>query len=209
VAILTIVVTGSCWRVVAECLVEMNLEEFGEDADDDDKHENKHHGKDDGDNNSDSSGFQHEKLELQKLWHIISSLPIEVGFGLFTVLCAWSLTSLTCFHAMIITIAQTTNERVRGVYEYGGLGNPADEGCWRNWKGAMCDDIVESRLPKDFSEVVSLEKSSLVDGSDGTDGERGGVSSPMVEESVWPGWHHSHSFTSLMSAAPKSGATES
>ena len=142
------------------------------------------------------NNYHEEKAQMITVWHVLSALPIEVAFGLFSLLCAWSLTSLTCFHAMIITMAQTTNERVRGVYEYGGLMNMADEGCWRNWKKALCDAIPESRIPGDFSEIVTRQESGGV----GQDGES--ESSPLVEEGIWPGWQYSHSFTSLVSSVP-------
>lgn len=82
------------------------------------------------------------------------SMPIVVIFGLFALLCAWSLTSLLLFHALIITVAQTTNERVRHVYQH--YQNDANGGCWQNWKRALCTSRhVESLLPNDFSQVVT------------------------------------------------------
>lgn len=50
------------------------------------------------------------------LWKTLCSMPMTVLFGLFLFLCSWSLLSLLAYHAMIISQAQTTNERVRGVY---------------------------------------------------------------------------------------------
>ena len=93
--------------------------------------------------------------ELQRLWTAILSMPLVVVMGTFTLLCAWSLTSLTCFHALIITLAQTTNERVRGVYQYSGTVNTADRGCCHNWTSALCGRTPPSRLPKDFSAAVT------------------------------------------------------
>ncbi len=75
-----------------------------------------------------------------------------VVFSIFTALCAWSLASLACFHGLIITIGQTTNERVRAVYDE--LDNPADLGLFKNWWTALCSTIPESRIPDDFSEIV-------------------------------------------------------
>jgi len=93
--------------------------------------------------------------ELQRLWTAILSMPLVVVMGTFTLLCAWSLTSLTCFHALIITLAQTTNERVRGVYQYSGTVNTADRGCCNNWISALCGRTPPSRLPRDFSAAVT------------------------------------------------------
>jgi hypothetical protein len=96
------------------------------------------------------------------------SMKLVVLFGSFTLLCAWSLTSLLCFHGMIISAAQTTNERVRGVYRFGsnagngtvGAGgaattlNAADQGCCHNWYQAFCSPWVASRLPNDMADTV-------------------------------------------------------
>jgi len=99
---------------------------------------------------------------------ILYSIPVEVILGLFALLCTWSLLSLTCFHALLISLGQTTNERVRGVYQYGGVDNPDDFGCWRNWTLALCGSRENSRLP-DFSEVATLPEG-------------------REKESVWPDW---------------------
>jgi palmitoyltransferase ZDHHC9/14/18 len=90
----------------------------------------------------------------QCLWTAILSEKFTFVFGSFTLLCAWSLTSLLCFHAMIISVAQTTNERVRGVYKYGQVINDADHGCCQNWLATACTKIPTSRLPRDMSEMV-------------------------------------------------------
>lgn len=94
---------------------------------------------------------------MHRLWNAIMSMKLVFLFGTFTLLCAWSLTSLLCFHGMIISAAQTTNERVRGVYRFGSAENAADRGCCRNWWTAFCSPLVSSRLPSDFSEPVMCE----------------------------------------------------
>ena len=98
--------------------------------------------------------------DAHRLWLAVSSIPFTVMFGFFTLLCTWSLTSLLCFHAMIISAAQTTNERVRGVYRYGGAVNAADKGCCRNWFEAVCSECPPSRLPIDFSDTVVCDHSN-------------------------------------------------
>jgi hypothetical protein len=132
----------------------------------------------------------------------LSSHPLEVAFGLFSLLCSWSLLSLTCFHAVIITLAQTTNERVRGVFQYGGIVNPADEGCWGNWIRLCCNRIPESMLPTDFSEEVMLPtrnfNNDILNGVMNADMDE---IRPLVEETVWPGWQYSRFFSSS-SASP-------
>ena len=101
-----------------------------------------------------SEGSDDDVSQMRRLWKAIMTMKITFVFGAFTLLCAWSLTSLLCFHAMIISAAQTTNERVRGVYRFGSLENVADKGCVNNWKHAFCSKWITSRLPRDFSEHV-------------------------------------------------------
>jgi len=119
----------------------------------------------------------------------LRSHPITFLLGIFCILCAWSLSSLTCFHTLIISMAQTTNERVRGVYTKSndrgsiaraggttatttaaltGYDNEADMGCCGNWFGMFCGTTTESRLPVDFSEVVMCHE--VQEGFDGNDG---------------------------------------
>ena len=95
-----------------------------------------------------------ELAPLQRLWRAILNEKLSFFFGGFTLLCAWSLTSLLMFHGMIISIAQTTNERVRGVYRFGQIENQADKGCCFNWLTAFCLPYPVSRLPRDMSECV-------------------------------------------------------
>lgn len=181
VSVLTVVVTCSCFRVLSECYLEgvRDEEEEGNMSSVNDGNEF------DDDNNQQQYQSSSSSFHYHILLRILSKLPIELAFGLFSLLCAWSITSLTCFHALIITLGQTTNERVRGVYQYGGVVNPADQGCYRNWMGVCCDDVPESRLPNDFSDVVDLKNGRVEQGGEG------GAVPIVLEESVWPGWQES------------------
>lgn len=108
-----------------------------------------------GNHGSDNNPYHADHpTEVQKLWAAVSSMPLVFLMTIFCLLCAWSLTSLTCFHVLIITLAQTTNERVRGVYAYSGTRNTADKGCLPNWMSALFGRRPRSRLPTDFSQVV-------------------------------------------------------
>jgi hypothetical protein len=49
-------------------------------------------------------------------------------------------------------------ERVRGVYAYGGTQNAADRGCLSNWASALCGRQPPSKLPADFSRLVSCSE---------------------------------------------------
>ena len=118
---------------------------------------------------------------FHRLLDAIISMKLTMLFGSFTLLCAWSLTSLLCFHAMIISIAQTTNEKVRNVYRHDnnnntclscgassdtttsmtGADNEADHGCCVNWYQAFCKPIPLSRLPPDMSANVVCDYETL------------------------------------------------
>jgi len=110
---------------------------------------------------------------LHQLIQAVMSMKFTFMFGSFTLLCTWSLLSLLFFHAMIIAAAETTNERVRNVYQpkssFCGLKSPsedqannsltgsfneADAGCVRNWYRAFCSPVPISRLPSDMSATV-------------------------------------------------------
>lgn len=101
---------------------------------------------------------------MHRLFVAIMGMKLTFLFGTFTLLCAWSLSSLLFFHVMIVSAAQTTNERVRGVYRLpsdgasvtstGGHINTADHGCLNNWFDAFCKPGPVSRLPPDMSDVV-------------------------------------------------------
>jgi hypothetical protein len=150
--------------------------------------------------------IDYAELEYTAAFQTFSDLPMEVGLCLFTLLCAWSLVSLTCFHGLIISLAQTTNERVRGVYQYGGIHNPADMGCWKNWITLFCTSRVPvSRLPKDFSALVTMPPAvatttatTTVNGEAYNDittngSDIGSTILPAVglgEETVWSGWQY-------------------
>lgn len=87
------------------------------------------------------------------LYECITSEPVVILMACFTLLCGWSLSSLTCYHAYIISLAQTTNEKVRGVYDHH-LKNPKDSGCLKNWNDVFCEKVPESLILHKFSETV-------------------------------------------------------
>lgn len=224
VCVLTFVITASCWRVIGESYRESAMKEEVERVEEVEEEEESEDGvlwnpASDYNHHPHGGGYSNNTTQplpfyYQAAFRTLSSHPVEVAFGLFSLLCAWSLLSLTCFHAVIITLAQTTNERVRGVFQYGGIINPADEGCWNNWMGLCCNPVPESLLPKDFSEEVVLPTttattriSSNNDDPKGVRNANNGVPSrvlvesrPLVEETVWPGWEYSQFFSSSPSS---------
>jgi palmitoyltransferase ZDHHC9/14/18 len=103
--------------------------------------------------------LRHVPSYAERFWRSILSMPITVLFGTFALGCTWTMISLLCFHAMIISVAQTTNERVRNVYQYGRNQNVDDHGCLQNWRDAFCSRRPDSKLPHDFTEVIICDHS--------------------------------------------------
>lgn len=145
--------------------------------------------------------YDHEHIEAINAgatseWHrhshvllkVFKHLPVTFSFGCFTAACAWSLISLLYYHLQIISIGQTTNERVRAVYSHGD--NPYDHGCASNWTRCVLRLCYPppSRLPRDFSEIVQEGPNEVL-------------------ESVWNGGDHirvpstADSQTSLVSSS--------
>jgi DHHC palmitoyltransferase len=111
-------------------------------------------------------------LTWEQTWtcciHVICHIPVTVLFMTFTIMCTWSMISLLLYHFRTISIAQTTNERVRAVYttisstsaaslrsqqqlhnrsndaqqqlfyNKSNNNNPADHGCLSNWMSCLC-----------------------------------------------------------------------
>mmetsp|Transcript_52554 Transcript_52554/g.61361 ORF Transcript_52554/g.61361 Transcript_52554/m.61361 type:complete len:170 (+) Transcript_52554:233-742(+) len=75
--------------------------------------------------------------------------------GSLIFLCAWSLTSLLCFHGLIISVAQTTNERVRNVYGQYRASNPDHNGLFQNWRNALFSRRYKSMLYSNFATKVT------------------------------------------------------
>ncbi len=138
---MTIIVTLTCFRIMKETSHDYELAKMNEQN-----------------HQQDGSTTFDDEFEPTILLYTIGHLPTVFFMSIFTLLCAWSLTSLTFFHGVIISVAQTTNERVRNVYKDErsdrGEENPADKGCCKNWIYAFCSEIPESRLPVDFSQEV-------------------------------------------------------
>jgi len=93
-----------------------------------------------------------------RILRTLLSMPATVLIGTFTLLSSYTLLSLLLYHAIIISVSQTTNERVRGVYRYGSASNASDRGCVGNWITACCHRTPPSRLPLDFSAVIRVDR---------------------------------------------------
>jgi hypothetical protein len=122
-----------------------------------------YHNNNNNNNNAPPPAVREWEFSARILGRVIRELPVTVVFGSFTALCAWSLVSLLLYHMRIISIAQTTNERVRGVY-LNPSENPWDQGCQSNWR-KCCHNACHpppSRLPRDFSEIV-VEDANIIE----------------------------------------------
>jgi DHHC palmitoyltransferase len=95
-----------------------------------------------------------------RFWSVFRNQPLTCTFGAYLFLCTWTLLSLLWYHVVLISIAQTTNERVRDVYRHGAVVNAADKGCCRNWCNFLCQrHRPTSRIPADFSAYVDTNRS--------------------------------------------------
>ena len=112
-------------------------------------------------------GKQSSKIVLTiliwKLWKVACQHWIIWSIGFLILLCSWSLISLTAFHALIISKAQTTNEQVRGIYKNNGpqqqemsTVNIYDKGFCSNWITTFCSPIRQSYIPSDFGQCVII-----------------------------------------------------
>ncbi len=104
---------------------------------------------------------------IWKMWKVLRHHWITWSIGFLILLCSWSLISLTAFHALIISKAQTTNEQVRGIYKNTNndpqqqqqeirMTNIYDKGFCSNWITTFCSPIRQSYLPSDFGQCVII-----------------------------------------------------
>jgi len=83
--------------------------------------------------------------------------PAPTFLAVFTFLMLWSLGSLCTYHVYLISIAQTTNEVVRGTFR--DRVNEYNQGCPRNCRAILCASIPTSRLPR-FDQVIRVDPCS-------------------------------------------------
>lgn len=125
---------------------------------------------------------------LAALQSAAADFPAAAGLAVFTFLLCWSLGSLCTYHCYLISVAQTTNEAVRGVFRE--RANEQDRGLWRNWVRACSEHVPPSRLPARFDDWIRVgvddveEEEEEQEGKEGREarGAGGGASSSSVEE---------------------------
>ena len=100
---------------------------------------------------------EYSEETANRAWTVFCEMPLICSFGAFVLLCTWTLLSLLWYHVVLVSVSQTTNERVRDVYRGGSVVNVADQGCCRNWFRFVTRRRPVSRLP-DFSEFVDCDR---------------------------------------------------
>lgn len=91
---------------------------------------------------------------LAALQRAAADFPAAAGLAVFTLLMGYTLGSLCSYHAYLVSVAQTTNEAVRGVFRE--RANEQDRGVWRNWLRACREPLPPSRLPARFDAWVRV-----------------------------------------------------
>jgi hypothetical protein len=87
--------------------------------------------------------------------HALTENPIADAVGCICVIGIWSLVSLSCYHTFLLTIGQTTNEHIRGVYEE--TQSPFNYGCYRNVSIVCCSDVIPSKLDRYCETITDVD----------------------------------------------------
>ena len=111
----------------------------------------------------------HAPEPVDALWKVAGEFPAAAGVGVFCFLMSWSLASLCSYHCFLMATGQTTNEMLRrgGRGGRGRQGGREGGGCWQNCGRVWREEVGESLLPGDFSDVVWV-------GGGGREGRREG-----------------------------------
>jgi hypothetical protein len=86
--------------------------------------------------------------------------PIADAVGSICMIGIWSLIPLTVYHTYLISVGQTTNENIRGVYE--GTQSPFNYGCCQNLVLVCCGEVPKSRLEHINDSISEAEYLSSV-----------------------------------------------
>lgn len=83
-----------------------------------------------------------------KPWYwLLSKRPAACVLAVYCTFLLASLLALLCYHLRLVAAGETTNERVKGVWD--GKEKPHDRGCFYNYLQLCCfDQIPPSRLPR-------------------------------------------------------------
>eukprot|EP00635_Sarcinochrysidales_sp_CCMP3193_P014088 CAMPEP_0118911860 /NCGR_PEP_ID=MMETSP1166-20130328/13364_1 /TAXON_ID=1104430 /ORGANISM="Chrysoreinhardia sp, Strain CCMP3193" /LENGTH=578 /DNA_ID=CAMNT_0006851371 /DNA_START=103 /DNA_END=1839 /DNA_ORIENTATION=+ len=103
-------------------------------------------------------GYTHPTSANKKPWYwLLSKRPAACVLAVYCTFLLASLLALLCYHLRLVAAAETTNERVKGVWD--GKDKPHDHGCFKNYLAACCfDRVPPSRLPKLRKTVQHLKR---------------------------------------------------
>jgi hypothetical protein len=96
--------------------------------------------------------------KIGALFSAMAANPWAYLLGIWALFVCWCLLALWGYQLYLVAIAQTTNERVRGVYHSGN--NPHDRGVLRNCAAFLCAPVPPSRVPSMWRTVHVNSSSS-------------------------------------------------
>jgi hypothetical protein len=96
--------------------------------------------------------------KIGALFSAMAANPWACLLGVWALFVCWCLLALWGYQLYLVAIAQTTNERVRGVYHSGN--NPHDRGVLRNCAAFLCAPVPPSRVPSMWRTVQVSSSSS-------------------------------------------------
>jgi len=97
----------------------------------------------------------HEGKWILNVFQAFQSLPVSCGLFFFISLSLMLVFSLGSYHCYLLSIAQTTNEKMKDVWAT--VTNPFDTGCWSNWRSAFCSRVPPSLVQLWFAHHFHAE----------------------------------------------------
>ena len=84
-------------------------------------------------------------IRIEALVDWATAKPVAAGLALYLSFLLVSLIALLGYHLRLVSIGETTNERVKGVWK--GKAKPHDRGCCGNYALLLREPVPPSRLP--------------------------------------------------------------
>jgi hypothetical protein len=119
--------------------------------------------------------------KIGALFSAMAANPWACLLGIWALFVCWCLLALWGYQLYLVAIAQTTNERVRGVYHSGN--NPHDRGVLRNCAAFLCAPVPPSRVPSMWRTVqVNSSSSSSSKGDSSSSSSSDGSGLPVLSD---------------------------
>jgi hypothetical protein len=120
--------------------------------------------------------------KIGALFSAMAANPWACLLGVWALFVCWCLLALWGYQLYLVAIAQTTNERVRGVYHSGN--NPHDRGVLRNCAAFLCAPVPPSRVPSMWRtvQVNSSSSSSSSGKGDSSSSSSSGSGLPVLSD---------------------------